>query len=298
MDPVTSQMKARVARTTEGVRASDDMVVSYLARLTQAPLLNLEEERLLTSAAREGCREARCRLIESNMRLVINIARSYHCRALPLEDLIQEGSLGLMQAIERFDPTKGFRFSTYATHWIRQAIGRAIDAKSKSIRLPSHVSQSLRKIEHAKEELMRQTGTEATIPQLSSLLGMSEKRILSLLQAGQDTISLDINVGEGESTSLGALIRDDANANPEQIMLGREMTEELHLVFSELNEREKYVVASRMQDSGLDEERSVRERLSEELQVSRERVRQIEVQAIKKLRVIAQRKRLRETLAF
>jgi RNA polymerase primary sigma factor len=145
---------------------------------------------------------------------------------------------------------------------------------------------------------MRQTGNEATIPQLSSLLGMSEKRILSLLQAGQDTISLAINVGEGESTSLGALIRDDANANPEQIMLGREMTEELHQVFSELNEREKYVVASRMQDSGLDEDRSVRERLSEELQVSRERVRQIEVQAIKKLRVIAQRKRLRETLAF
>ena len=126
----------------------------YLSRLTLEPLLTVEAETELTKAARQGDAGARKRLIESNMRLVINIAKGYNCRQIPLEDLIQEGAIGLMQATERFDPDRGFRFSTYATHWIRQAIGRAIDNKGKSIRLPAHVSQSIRRIEKEKENYL------------------------------------------------------------------------------------------------------------------------------------------------
>src|SRR5579859_8178584 len=135
----------------------EDGVPSYLSRLTQSPLLTPEEEIILTRAVQAGDKLAKHRLIESNMRLVINIAKTYRNRSIPLEDLIQEGAIGLMQAAERFDPDKGFRFSTYATHWIRQAIGRAIDNKGKAIRLPAHVSQSIRRIEKEKENFIRTT---------------------------------------------------------------------------------------------------------------------------------------------
>src|SRR5450631_1923146 len=139
---------------------ADDGIPSYLSRLTQAPLLRADEEIALTRAIQRGDQVARKRLIESNMRLVINIAKTYRNRSIPLEDLIQEGAIGLMQAAERFDPDKGFRFSTYATHWIRQAIGRAVDNKSKAIRLPAHVSQSLRKVEKERVRLSRELGQE------------------------------------------------------------------------------------------------------------------------------------------
>ena len=141
----------------------EDGLPSYLSRLTQAPLLSADEEVVLTRAVQQGDIKARQRLIESNMRLVINIAKTYRNRAIPLEDLIQEGAIGLMQAAERFDPDKGFRFSTYATHWIRQAIGRAIDNKSKAIRLPAHVSQSLRRIEKERVRLARELGYEPCV---------------------------------------------------------------------------------------------------------------------------------------
>ena len=275
----------------------DDGVASYLSRLTQTPLLTLESEKILTVAAREGSREARERLIESNMRLVINIARSYHCRTLPLEDLIQEGALGLIQAIERFDPTRGFRFSTYATHWIRQAIGRAIDAKSKAIRLPSHVSQTLRKIEHIKEAMMTEAGQEPTVEQISAALGMTPTRVAALIQASQELVSLDIRVGDGESATLGSLLKDEGQSDPEQEVLKAEALEELNEVMAMLSERERRVVAMRMRGEESDTKSCVREQLSQELRISRERVRQIEVQAIKKLRVLAQRRKLRDFLA-
>src|SRR5215469_12385559 len=148
----------------------DDGIPSYLGRLTQAPLLRPEEEVELTRAVQRGDMAARQRLIESNMRLVINIAKAYRNRSMPLEDLIQEGAIGLMQAAERFDPDKGFRFSTYATHWVRQAIGRAIDNKSKAIRLPAHVSQSLRKVERERMRLARDLGYDPTPDQLAAAL--------------------------------------------------------------------------------------------------------------------------------
>ncbi|MBS1717328.1 MAG: RNA polymerase sigma factor RpoD/SigA [Armatimonadetes bacterium] len=272
---------------------SDDGLPSYLARLTQMPLLGPEEEAELTRQARAGCETAKKRLIESNMRLVINIARNYRSRAFSLEDLIQEGAIGLMQAVERFDPDKGFRFSTYATHWIRQSIGRAIDNKAKAIRLPAHVSQSLRRIERERQRLSRELGREPSPEQIALAMGISPNKLLRIVQSSQDLLSLDMTVSDGSMMTLGALIRDDAQPNPEASAVSGEITEELKHIVRELNDREQRVIRVRFEMDGQD---SQTEDVAQELKLTRERIRQIEVQAIKKLRLLAQRRRLRELL--
>lgn len=270
---------------------NEDGIPSYLSRLTQAPLLSPEEEISLTRAVQAGDKLAKQRLIESNMRLVINIAKTYRNRAIPLEDLIQEGAIGLMQAAERFDPEKGFRFSTYATHWIRQAIGRAIDNKSKAIRLPAHVSQSLRRIERERSRLASELGTEPTTDQIAAAMGMTSKKLLILLQSSQELLSLDMTVGDSGGMTLGGLIKDESQEDPEAKMLTQEVVTELQRILCELNEREQRVMRLRFR---LDDDGSEPEDLARELKLSRERIRQIEVQAIKKLRVLAQRRRLRD----
>ena len=275
----------------------EDGLPSYLGRLTRAPLLTAGEEGVLTRAARKGYACARERLIESNMRLVINIAKNYRNRAIPLEDLIQDGAIGLMHAVERFDPSLGYRFSTYATHWIRQAIGRAIDNKAKAIRLPAHISQTLRKIERAKARVLREQGVEATSDQIARELGITSKRLQVLLQASQELLSLDMTVGDTDSTALGSLIQDDASPDPESAVIDAEVVEELHAVMMQLTDREQRVMMYRLKIAEPRPGASFRDELSQEFQVSRERVRQIEVQAIKKLRQVAQRRRLRELLS-
>jgi RNA polymerase primary sigma factor len=272
----------------------EDGIPSYLSRLTQTPLLTPEEEVTLTRAVQRGDRAAKQRLIEANMRLVINIAKTYRNRAIPLEDLIQEGAIGLMQAAERFDPEKGFRFSTYATHWIRQAIGRAIDNKSKAIRLPAHVSQSLRKIEKERQRLLRELGQEPSPEQLAAAIGISPKKLITLIQSSQDLLSLDMTVGDSGGMTLGGLIKDTSNADPEELVLSNELIQELHRIMLELNEREQRVMRLRFRLDG--SEAPLQEDIAKELKLSRERVRQIEVQAIKKLRALAQRRRLRDML--
>ncbi len=273
----------------------EDAIPSYLNRLTKAPLLTPEEEVQLTRAVQAGDRHARQRLIESNMRLVINIAKSYRSRAIPLEDLIQEGAIGLMQAAERFDPEKGFRFSTYATHWIRQAIGRAIDNKSKAIRLPAHVSQSLRRVERERLKLARELGADPTHDQLANALGLSSKKLSTLIQSAQDLLSLDMSVGENSGTTLGGLIRDTRSESPESIVLSDEVMAELSQVLMELNEREQKVMRLRFRLDGV-QDPTMQEDIAKELKLSRERIRQIELQAIKKLRSLATRNRLRDIL--
>lgn len=272
----------------------DDGIPSYLSRLTQAPLLTSEEEVELTRAVQKGDKAAKQRLIESNMRLVINIAKTYRNRSIPLEDLIQEGAIGLMQAADRFDPDKGFRFSTYATHWIRQAIGRAIDNKSKAIRLPAHVSQSLRRIEKERTRLAREMGCDPTPEQIAFAMGISSKKLLTLIQSSQDLLSLDMTVGDSGGMTLGGLIKDTSNNDPEALMLTQEVMHELHRIMLELNEREQRVMRLRFRLDGT--ETPLQEDIAKELKLSRERVRQIEVQAIKKLRALAQRRRLRDML--
>ncbi len=274
----------------------EDGIPSYLSRLTQAKLLSPEEEADLTKAVQNGDVSARQRLVEANMRLVINIAKSYRNRTIPLEDLIQEGAIGLMQAAERFDPAKGFRFSTYATHWIRQSIGRAIDNKSKAIRLPAHVSQSLRKIEREKTRLMRELGTEPSTEQLAQAIGITPKKLLTLIQSSQELLSLDMSLGDGSGMTLGGLLKDNSQADPETLYFSQEMVVELQRIISELNDREQHVMRLRFRLDGSSEV-SLQEDIAKEMKLSRERVRQIELQAIKKLRALAQRRRLRDMLS-
>lgn len=275
----------------------EDGIPSYLSRLTKAPLLSAEAEAELTRAVQRGDEKARQKLIESNMRLVINIAKSYRSRSIPLEDLIQEGAIGLMQAAERFDPDKGFRFSTYATHWIRQAIGRAIDNKSKAIRLPAHVSQSLRKIERERLRLARELGKDPTNDQLAAALGISAKKLQVLFQSSQDLLSLDMSVGDGQGTTLGGLIRDNRAEDAEDKMVNSEVVAELSRILLELNEREQTVMRLRFRFDEMSGDAVEQDEIARELQLSRERVRQIEIQAIKKLRLLAQRRKLKEMIS-
>jgi RNA polymerase primary sigma factor len=264
---------------------------SYLGRLTQAPLLTIEEEQVLTRQAREGDISARQRLVESNMRLVINIARTYHSRAIPLEDLIQEGAIGLIQAIERFDPDKGFRFSTYATHWVRQSIGRAIDNKAKAIRLPAHVVPTLRKVEKLKLDLTDQLGREPSLDILARESGLEPGRLQAMLSSAQEVLSLDMKVGETENSTLGSLIRAGGATDPEGRMMESELLEELGEIVQKLDEGERRILALRL--AGLTGQTAPS---GEGETLSRERRRQIEAQAIRKLRALASARRLREFL--
>ncbi len=274
--------------------AASDSLPSYLSRLTKTPLLTAEQERSVTEKVRMGCPTARERLIESNMRLVVNIARSYRTRNIPLEDLIQEGLIGLIQAAERFDPDMGYRFSTYATHWIRQAIGRAIDSKSKAIRIPAHVAASLRKIERERLRLVTILGHEPSLEQLASTIGLSPGKLSSLIQASREMLSLDVTL-DGRTNTLGTLLGDDGASDPERLVFSEERKQELHRILSELNDREQRVMQARY-NLGEGDEQTLQEDLAEELQLSRERVRQIEIQALRKLRALAQRRKLRDMI--
>lgn len=266
----------------------EDRLPGGLDRLTQVPLLNAEEEGRLTRAARAGDEGAKERLVEANMRLVINIARGYRSRQIPLEDLIQEGAIGLMQAVERFDPDRGFRFSTYATHWVRQAIGRAIDNKSKSIRLPAHVAQSLRRVEKERQRLLYETGYEPSQDQIAQALGIAPNRLQTLLLVSRELVSLELEVGDGGAT-LGTLIRDPDATNAESTMLSNEVIAVLRRILSELDEREQRVMRHRYRLEERDDEEP-----EAELELSRNRIRQIEAQAVRKLRAIVQQRRLGE----
>lgn len=266
---------------------------SYLGHLTRAPLLSYEEEVTLARASQAGDEEARKRLIESNMRLVINIARTYMNGAVPLEDLIQEGALGLMRAVERFDIDRGFRFSTYATHWIRQSILRALDNKGKTIRVPAHVQQMLRRIERERDQYLAQMGHEITPELLAERVGMDVEKLRTLLSNQTELLSLDARTKGGEGINLGATIPDEEINSPEYLLLSEELWEQFEECLNELTEREAEVIRMRMSTGN-----SVhfREEMARHLRLSQERVRQLEITAIQKLRMIARQRRLAELL--
>ena len=276
-------------------KAAASEVPSLLNRLTRVALLTPDEELELAERARKGDEEAKQKLVEANMRLVMNIAKHYRNALVPFEDLVQEGAIGLMNAVERYDPSKGYRFSTYATHWIRQAIGRAIDNKAKTVRIPAHVAEQLRRMERERERLRRETGDEPSIEQLSKAMGVSVKKILQLQQAAQEPLSLDMLVGEEEDTSLGSLIHDQNVRDPEEVMLEMERRKVLdELLETELTDRERQVIIRRLGYG--DQEEQVLQEIGEALKISRERVRQIEAQAMRKLKDAAKRRGLRDYL--
>ena len=248
-------------------------------------LLTAEEEVTLAREIQAGCIQSKQRMVEANLRLVISIAKRYRCRGLSFEDLVQEGILGLMAAITRYDPDKGYRFSTYATHWIRQAIGRAIDNHGRLIRLPSHISDALRKLERSRSLMARRLGRQPTLAELSQETEVAPAKIQSLLQSSQEPLSLDAMLGETEETFLGDLLLDASAPDPELQTIHSRGRESLELILNVLRPRERRVIEKRF---GFADGRvhSLQE-VGEQLQMSREGVRQIEVRALRKLKQAA-----------
>ena len=272
----------------------DDPVRAYLKEIGAVPLLSAEEEAALASAAREGDAEARRRLCEANLRLVVSVAKRYAGRGLPFLDLIQEGNLGLMKAAEKFEPERGFKFSTYATWWIRQSITRAIADQGRTIRIPVHLVESINRVKKTASDLLHQNGREPTPAEIAVRLDMEPERVSQLLQLSQEPVSLEAPVGEEEDARVEDFVRDDTAGVPAD-EAGRQMLHrELTSVLSSLTDREQRVLSLRF---GLEDGRPrTLEELGQEFHVTRERVRQIEAKALRKLRHPSRARRLRDYL--
>jgi RNA polymerase primary sigma factor len=265
-------------------------VLSYLNQLTRHRLLTCDEETQLSARVQKGDARAKDRLVEANMRLVINIARRYHHPLIPLEDLIQEGAIGLMIAAERFDPRKGFRFSTFATLWIKKAISGAIDNKAKAIRLPGHVAGALRKLDKARLLLAIEQGEEPSLEQIAARLEVSTTQLQALMQIGQEPISLDMLVGEEGGATLASLLDDRSAVNPQDVVLSRERHDELNQLLAILSPDELAIMCKGLGFHSVADHRSQLD--GEKRRLSRERVRQIEIQALRKLKTAARRREL------
>ena len=280
--------------SAEGV-ALDDPVKTYLKEIGRVPLLSAEEEAALAPCrTRQGDEDARRRLSEANLRLVVSVAKRYAGRGLPFLDLIQEGNLGLMKAAEKFEPDRGFKFSTYATWWIRQAITRAIADQARTIRIPVHLVESINRVKKTAGELLRRTGREPTAEEIAAQLDMEPARVRELIQLAQDPISLETPVGEEEDAHLEDFIQDDEAGVPADEAGRQLLRRELMNVLKSLTPREERVIALRF---GLEDGRArTLEELGREFNVTRERVRQIEAKALRKLRHPSRAKRLRDYL--
>ena len=272
----------------------DDPVKVYLKEIGRVPLLSAEEERALARAAKAGDMEARQKLSEANLRLVVSVAKRYAGRGLPFLDLIQEGNLGLMKAAEKFEPERGFKFSTYATWWIRQSITRAIADQGRTIRIPVHLVESINRVKKTTGDLLRKNGREPTAEEIAVQLDMEPDRVRELLQLAQDPISLETPVGEEEDAHLEDFIQDEDAGVPVDEAGRQLLRRELFSVLKSLTPREERVIALRF---GLEDGRAhTLEELGKEFNVTRERVRQIEAKALRKLRHPSRAKRLRDYL--
>ena len=279
--------------SAEGV-ALDDPVKAYLKEIGQVPLLSTEEEQTLARAARAGDADARRRLSEANLRLVVSVAKRYAGRGLPFLDLIQEGNLGLMKAAEKFEPDRDFKFSTYATWWIRQSITRAIADQGRTIRIPVHLVEHINRVRKTAGELLRKNGREPTAEEIAVRLEMEPDRVRELLQLAQEPVSLETPVGEEEDAHLEDFIQDEEAGIPVDEAGRQLLRRELMSVLKSLTPREERVITLRF---GLDDGRPrTLEELGKEFNVTRERIRQIEAKALRKLRHPSRAKRLRDYL--
>ncbi len=279
--------------SAEGV-ALDDPVKTYLKEIGRVPLLTAEEELDLARRAKAGDEAARRRLSEANLRLVVSVAKRYAGRGLPFLDLIQEGNLGLMKAAEKFEPERGFKFSTYATWWIRQSITRAIADQGRTIRIPVHLIESINRVRRMSGELLRKNGREPTAEEIAVRLDMEPDRVRELLRLSQDPISLETPVGEEEDAHLEDFIQDEEAGIPADEAGRQLLRKELKNVLKSLTPREERVITLRF---GLEDGQArTLEELGKEFNVTRERVRQIEAKALRKLRHPSRAKRLRDYL--
>ena len=279
--------------SAEGV-ALDDPVKAYLKEIGRVPLLSAEEEGVLARAAQAGDTDARRQLSEANLRLVVSVAKRYAGRGLPFLDLIQEGNLGLMKAAEKFEPDRGFKFSTYATWWIRQSITRAIADQGRTIRIPVHLVENINRVKKTAGELLRKNGREPTAEEIAGRLEMEPDRVRELLQLAQEPISLETPVGEEEDAHLEDFIQDEEAGIPVDEAGRQLLRQELMNVLKSLTPREERVLTLRF---GLEDGQArTLEELGKEFNVTRERIRQIEAKALRKLRHPSRAKRLRDYL--
>lgn len=279
--------------STEGI-AIDDPVKIYLKEIGRVPLLSAEEEIELAERMAKGDKKAKKRLSEANLRLVVSIAKRYVGRGMQFLDLIQEGNLGLIKAVEKFDYTKGFKFSTYATWWIRQAITRAIADQARTIRIPVHMVETITKVKKVSSMLLHKNGHDATPEEIAAELDMEPERVREIMRIAQDPVSLETPIGEEEDSHLGDFIPDDdapAPADAASLIL---LKEQLGEVLSTLTEREEKVLRLRF---GLEDGRSrTLEEVGKEFNVTRERIRQIEAKALRKLRHPSRSRKVKDFL--
>ena len=270
----------------------DEPIKMYLREIGQIPLLTYEEEIALAQKVLENDEEAKQKLIESNLRLVVSIAKKHTNRGLKMLDLIQEGNMGLMKAVEKFEYEKGFKFSTYATWWIRQAITRAIADQGRTIRIPVHMIETINKIKKESRIILQETGKEATAEELAKKLEIPVDKVKSILEMNQDPISLETPVGSEEDSELGDFVEDDKILNPYDATTRVLLKEQLDGVLKTLSEREEMVLRYRY---GLDDgSPKTLEEVGKIFNVTRERIRQIEVKALRKLRHPSRRKKLED----
>ena len=280
-------------RLLEGVSTADP-IREYLKEIGSIALLTPEEESDLARRKSEGDVEAGRRLVEANLRLVVSIAKRYTGRGMSFLDLVQEGNLGLMKAVEKFDYAKGYRLSTYATWWVKQSITRSLADQSRTIRLPVHMVEAVNKIRRAQRSLSVKLGREPSMEEVAEEVNMSEKRVAELIQASGDTVSLETPVGDEEGSNLGDFVADDANASTEDKAESFLLREEIDSMLQGLNPREREVIILRF---GLETGHPLTlEEVGKRFNVTRERIRQIEAKALRKLRNPVRSKRIRDFL--
>jgi len=260
----------------------EDHVKMYLKDIGKVRLLSGEEEVELAKRIAEGDVEARNTLVEANLRLVVSIAKKYIGRGMGFLDLIQEGNSGLIKAVEKFDYTKGYKFSTYATWWIRQAITRALADQSRTIRIPVHMVETMHRIQRCARQLLQENGREASTEEIAELSGLPADKVREIMQMAQEPICIDSPVGEDEESSIGEFIADEASPEPDEIVGKTMLKEQISEVLKTLTDREENVIRMRF---GLDDgiPRTLEE-VGKEFNITRERIRQIEAKALRKLR--------------
>lgn len=272
----------------------DDPVRMYLKEIGKIPLLKAHEEVELARRMVEGDEVAKQRLVEANLRLVVSIAKRYVGRGMLFLDLIQEGNLGLIKAVEKFDYVKGFKFSTYATWWIRQAITRAIADQARTIRIPVHMVETINKLIRVSRQLLQELGRDPRPEEIAEKMDMTEEKVREIMKIAQDPVSLETPIGEEEDSHLGDFIPDDDAPAPAEAAAYSLLREQIAEVLDSLNDREQKVLKLRF---GLDDGKArTLEEVGKEFEVTRERIRQIEAKALRKLRHPSRSKKLRDYL--
>ena len=297
-DAITSETD--LAKTDDGgvgenkTLAMDDPVRVYLKEIGRVPLLTTEEEQVLAMRIADNDPEAKKRLAEANLRLVVSIAKRYVGRGMAFLDLIQEGNLGLIKAVDKFDYTKGFKFSTYATWWIRQAITRAIADQARTIRIPVHMVETINKVKKTSTQLLHKNGHDPSAEEIADEIGMSPDKVREILRLSQEPVSLETPIGEEEDSHLGDFIPDDDALSPADAASIPLLKEQLTEVLKTLTPRESKVLSLRF---GLEDGHPrTLEEVGSQFGVTRERIRQIEAKALRKLRHPSRSKKLRDFL--